>query len=824
MKNLNIISKSILVSFLIFCFNNMTWGQTGVVYGKVTSSKPLPIAGVNILISELAVNTYSDENGNYILTGIPYGSYSVQFNSEKFIPEENDLIVNSETTVFNKTLSFPVKVLDQMEVFGIKEKQPDKLDAITRLPLLPTEQIQSISIISEKLIEQQGNLSISEATRNVAGIYTYATYGGVRESMSSRGFRGIPVLKNGVRIHTDFRGSGFSTDFSGVESIQVLKGANSITMGAATDLGSPGGIINIVTKSPKFQNRGNVSMRVGSFNQFRPTFDVENVIGKEGRVSFRINGAYENIRTFQNIEGIGQEKFYINPSLAFRPDNKTEIILELDYLDDVRAFDPGTVNMDQDNLTNAIYELPMDRFLGFRGNNAIQKTTTYTARFRRDLSPKLYLRGAAYFADYNSDAVVSSLNALDRNDSLDINVFENSMYKRSIGKNNARHDKSMVIQMDLIGHKIKTGIFKHTFQAGIDYRSTDLTTSSFNSLVVDTINVTNEVNNDLGADIEDFTLTDTQESTTSGIGVSAQEVLQIGERVRLFGGVRFGTSNSYSPLANANTTETFINPVTGAMIKVWKELSLFGSYTNSTNPRTAAYLDIDGNPLGNETISQFEAGIKSSWFKDRLRFNATYYFITNKGMNIQAAKENPVTGLIELQNYYFQGGNDERKGVEIELVGRLLENLELIIGYSYIDAQYKEHTTFVPGSSPNGTPDHTLNVYLNYSFENQALKGLSLGAGFYYLGERPYNDWTQSNVDFHGISPNVEPWNNKAYSLLNAQVNYDFKNVKDKTLQNFNVRILANNIMNTVGYDAYRTRFINRVTPRNFAIVIGYKF
>ncbi|WP_158276192.1 TonB-dependent receptor plug domain-containing protein [Brumimicrobium oceani] len=802
----------------------MTWGQTGVVYGKVTSSKPLPIAGVNILISELAVNTYSDENGNYILTGIPYGSYSVQFNSEKFIPEENDLIVNSETTVFNKTLSFPVKVLDQMEVFGIKEKQPDKLDAITRLPLLPTEQIQSISIISEKLIEQQGNLSISEATRNVAGIYTYATYGGVRESMSSRGFRGIPVLKNGVRIHTDFRGSGFSTDFSGVESIQVLKGANSITMGAATDLGSPGGIINIVTKSPKFQNRGNVSMRVGSFNQFRPTFDVENVIGKEGRVSFRINGAYENIRTFQNIEGIGQEKFYINPSLAFRPDNKTEIILELDYLDDVRAFDPGTVNMDQDNLTNAIYELPMDRFLGFRGNNAIQKTTTYTARFRRDLSPKLYLRGAAYFADYNSDAVVSSLNALDRNDSLDINVFENSMYKRSIGKNNARHDKSMVIQMDLIGHKIKTGIFKHTFQAGIDYRSTDLTTSSFNSLVVDTINVTNEVNNDLGADIEDFTLTDTQESTTSGIGVSAQEVLQIGERVRLFGGVRFGTSNSYSPLANANTTETFINPVTGAMIKVWKELSLFGSYTNSTNPRTAAYLDIDGNPLGNETISQFEAGIKSSWFKDRLRFNATYYFITNKGMNIQAAKENPVTGLIELQNYYFQGGNDERKGVEIELVGRLLENLELIIGYSYIDAQYKEHTTFVPGSSPNGTPDHTLNVYLNYSFENQALKGLSLGAGFYYLGERPYNDWTQSNVDFHGISPNVEPWNNKAYSLLNAQVNYDFKNVKDKTLQNFNVRILANNIMNTVGYDAYRTRFINRVTPRNFAIVIGYKF
>ena len=64
----------------------------------------------------------------------------------------------------------------------------------------------------------------------------------------------------------------------------------------------------------------------------------------------------------------------------------------------------------------------------------------------------------------------------------------------------------------------------------------------------------------------------------------------------------------------------------------------------------------------------------------------------------------------------------------------------------------------------------------------------------------------------------------KAYSLLNAQVNYDFKHISNPTLKNFNVRLLANNIMNTVGYDAYRTRFINRVNPRNFSVVIGYRF
>nr|WP_299202244.1 TonB-dependent siderophore receptor [uncultured Brumimicrobium sp.] len=815
---------TVFISVLFIGLTNVSISQVGAVYGRVTSVKVKPVANTNVSIVSLNKETVTDANGNFILTELPYGKYIIDFMSEEYVPEQLEVLVDKKSTEVNKTLSFPVKVLDQLEVFGNKETPPEKLDAITRLPLLPTEQIQSISIISEKLIEQQGNLSISEATRNVAGVYTYATFGGVRESMSSRGFRGIPVLKNGVRIHTDFRGSGFSTDFSGVESIQVLKGANSVTMGAATDLGSPGGIINVVTKSPKFQNRGNVTMRIGSFNQFRPTFDVENVLGKEGRVAFRVNGAYENVRTFHNIKGLGQEKFYINPSLAWRPDSKTEVIFEMDYLDDVRAFDPGTVNLSAGNTENDIYELPLDRFLGFKGNNAIQKTTTYTARFRRDIAPKLYLRGAVYLSNYSSDAVVSSLSAINRNDSLGINMFENTMYKRSIGKNNSRHDKSLVVQMDLVGHKIETGIFKHTFQAGIDYRTTNLTTETYNSILVDTIDVTKDVRNNLAGDVGDFSLTDTQETSTSSVGVSAQEVLQIGERVRLFGGVRFGTSNSYAPFATSNVTETFVNPIAGAMVNVWKEVSVFGSYTNSTNPRTADRIDVDGNPLGNETISQYEAGIKSSWFGDRLRFNATYYFITNKGMNIQAAIENPNTGVIELQNYYFKGGNDERQGVEVELVGRVLENLELIVGYSYIDAQFKEHTTFVPGSSPNNTPSHTLNAYINYSFANEALKGLSVGAGFYYLGERPYNDWTQGNVAFHGITPNLEPWNNKAYSLLNAQVNYDFKHISNPTLKNFNVRLLANNIMNTVGYDAYRTRFINRVNPRNFSVVIGYRF
>ena len=83
--------------------------------------------------------------------------------------------------------------------------------------------------------------------------------------MGSRGYRGIPILKNGVRVNSDFRGTGILTDAAGIDNIQVLKGVAAITQGVATDIGSPGGVINIVTKSPKFYSGGNVSFRTGSW-------------------------------------------------------------------------------------------------------------------------------------------------------------------------------------------------------------------------------------------------------------------------------------------------------------------------------------------------------------------------------------------------------------------------------------------------------------------------------------------------------------------------------------------------------------------------------
>ncbi|NML19410.1 TonB-dependent receptor [Pseudoflavitalea sp. G-6-1-2] len=810
--------KKIKMLFVSLLMLQQLWAQQGAtIKGKVQNAQGKPVSGASIIVEGMHKGSKANQEGAYLITALAPGTYQLRISAIGFSSQEKQLSIGEDSTiVLDITLTESSNEMEAVEVFGQRNKQPQKLDALTRLPLKPGDQIQSISVISDKLISQQGNLTVIEATRNVPGVYTYARYGGASESISSRGFRGIPILKNGVRMHTDFRGFGFITDLQSVENIQVLKGSSAVTMGAATDLGGPGGIINVVTKTPKFVNSGMVSLRANTFNQVRPVFDVQGVLDNRNTIAFRINGGYERSGDYHDVKNVGVEKFFINPSLEWRPDEKTAITVEMDYLDDSRTKDVGTVNLAPGNKYNDIYKLPKGRFLGFSSDRANTINSNYAVRFRRELNEKLYLRGSYYYSAFTNEGIRASLSALKSDTPNNINVSQLNLQRRSLGHDGYRNDKNSVVQFDLVGQNVYTGKIKHTFMVGVDYRTSKVNMKNYNSFVVDTIDVFKPINNKLNKTYN-FTPSGETNTTDRSTGVTVQDVIQVNKWLRLFGSVRFTTTESRTEL-NANAIrESYWNPLAGVMFTVNKNINLFASYTNSTNPRTAQYVDINGNELGNERIDQIEAGFKSQWLNDRLRFNLTVFQINNRNQNIQAAVLNPSTGVIELKNYYFKGGNDERKGVEVEITGRVLENLELIAGYAYIDAQYKEHTTFVPGSAPNNTPTHTFNAWASYTIREGALRNLNLSAGVYYLGDRPYNDWTQANTNFHGIQPNTKPWKNKAYTIVNAQVGYEIN-------KNWGVRVFGNNIFNAVGFDAYRTSYIDQIDPANVAAAVIYKF
>ncbi|TYA74353.1 TonB-dependent receptor [Seonamhaeicola marinus] len=806
--------RKILALLLVMSCAYTALGQAalkGII--KNEANEAIPFA--NVYLQGTSIGASSNEDGTFILKDVPLGKYTITASTVGYYKSSQTINVTGDigTIVFKLK---PNTQLEEIELFGSRNKRAEKLETLTRLPLAPNEQLQSISVLSHTLIDKQNALSLSDVTKNVAGVYTFATYGNIRESMSLRGYRGIPILKNGVRINSDFRGIGVVTDMAGVDNIQVLKGVSAISQGLGGDLGSAGGVINIVTKTPKFYDGGEVSLRVGSFGQVRPTFDFYGPLNEKQTLAFRVAGSYERADSYRSH--VNSERLYINPSLAWKPNDKTSIYLEMDYTDDSVTPDQGTINLG-DYATNSIYKLPDNNFLGFDSDRYNSVNTTYAIRFEREISDKLSIKAGLFSSNLETYTEAAYVYQGGGRTGLDV-LPDGQRYREYYG--DGRLDKNSVLQIDLLGKDLQTGKIKHTFQVGVDYRNTQFDNTAYTTEYpttnpyVDIIDVLQSIDNTLPSGVSVSENPDrTSGSRTKSYGFTIQDKITLTTWADVFLGLRYTSLERTKgdfigrTLAGAKRDDAF-NPLVGFNIKPFKNIIVFGSYASSSNPWTSFYTDIDGNELGTERWDQFETGIKSTWLDNALRFNVTYFSTFSKNLNLQVLDTNGT-----FLGYYMKGGEDTRNGVEVELIGRVLPNLEVIAGYSYLDAKYKDHVSYYYNSSPLNTPKHTANLWTRYSFKN-TLEGLSLGAGVYYLGERPHNVWSR-NYTHTGVEPGVKPFDLKAYTTVNLQSSYQFNS-------KLSLDVFVNNVFNELGYNAYRTTYINRIDPATFGTTLRYKF
>ncbi|MDX8570165.1 TonB-dependent siderophore receptor [Elizabethkingia sp. HX QKY] len=730
------------------------------------------------------------------------------------------LMVNAQTKKTDTLSSNKHKEIEQVELFGERKKQPEGLEVITRLPLKTRDQIQSISVISYKAIETLGGLSLIDVAKNVPGVTLFSSYGGGSESMSIRGYRGVPVLKNGVLLDSDFRTAGMITDMQGVESIQVIKGSAAVTQGIGDGLGAAGGVINVVTKRPQFVNRTNVGFRYGSWDFYRPTVDFQRVLDSEGKVAIRFNGAYQKNNSFRShVQG---ERIYVNPSITFRPDKMTNITVEMDYMNDRRTPDRGTVNLASGDK-EALYTMPKGKFLGFAEDRAKTETYNFMTSVDRKINDKFKVRAAFINSVSNTDTQAMSIAPNGAN-----NWTER---KRSYGKNMGE-DVNKVFQFDFIGQDVQTGFIKHTFQVGFDWKETTVTTTSFDvyknasdlnqkkpvntNNPIDVINVLGDISNTLPYNLI-FNKTATGIVKTPTMGLMVQDVMSFGKYVKAHLGVRYSRLNG----STKNDVSTW-NPSFGLIVSPLENVNVFGSYTTTTSLRSANNMLQSGGFVGPSKTAQWEGGIKSDWFNEKLRFNVTLFDIKtdNLAYQILDSNYNPVRDPNN-NPLYGLAGNLRRKGIEVELIGRILPNLQIMSGWAYLDAQYKDSPAYVNGSAPMNSPKHTANAWLNYKFNQGILDGLDVGAGIYYVGKRPVDEWTQKTFTAghaNSVQPGVRPFDMPEYTTVDAQVGYALKN-------GVGVRVFFNNIFDSVGYSSYfRGGYIDQIQPRNFGVQLNYKF
>jgi catecholate siderophore receptor len=133
---------------------------------------------------------------------------------------------------------------------------------------------QSLTVVNEKLIHDQGKDTFKEALQNVPGITFEAGEGGrIGDSIRLRGFSvSGDIYLDGIRDIAQYNRDTFDYD-----RIEVLRGSASMLFGR----GSTGGVVNQVSKVPRLITEHEVNVTVGDGNYLRTTGDFNFRLGDE---------------------------------------------------------------------------------------------------------------------------------------------------------------------------------------------------------------------------------------------------------------------------------------------------------------------------------------------------------------------------------------------------------------------------------------------------------------------------------------------------------------------------------------------------------------
>ena len=122
-------------------------------------------------------------------------------------------------------------------------------------------------------------------------------------------------------------------DLYNTDRIEILKGPNGMAFGR----GGAGGAVNRVMKQAGWDPVAELIASYGAYNQQRISADYDTALNDE--VAFRVNAVYENSDSYR--DGVGIERYGVNPTLTIKPDDNTKIVVGFEYFDDKRTADRG---------------------------------------------------------------------------------------------------------------------------------------------------------------------------------------------------------------------------------------------------------------------------------------------------------------------------------------------------------------------------------------------------------------------------------------------------------------------------------------------------
>lgn len=220
------------------------------------------------------------------------------------------------------------RLVDVITVTASKLRTLDQVAATgSRLALTQRQIPATLDVVDADQITARGLHSVKMAVDTLPGVNTGGSPGDPVE-LSMRGFTGgqVMVLFDGIHIGPSVVVNRPGNSFN-LEKVEVLKGPASVLYGQ----GAVGGVVNTVSKLPRF-DRGGVDVLATYGSRGRVNVGVGAGTTLSDTVAVRADVARTSSDGY--VKNLPESALDVAASMRWRPDDRLDIILKLDYLDD----------------------------------------------------------------------------------------------------------------------------------------------------------------------------------------------------------------------------------------------------------------------------------------------------------------------------------------------------------------------------------------------------------------------------------------------------------------------------------------------------------
>ncbi|MDB6453038.1 TonB-dependent siderophore receptor [Falsirhodobacter sp. 20TX0035] len=581
----------------------------------------------------------------------------------------------------------------------------------------------SISVITQKELRDRGVQSTEQALQYTAGVVTDFYGSDDRwDYFKIRGFNAT-TYRDGLRVG----GSGQSAnnlreDVFAYERVEVLKGADTTLFGVS----DPGGMVNYVTKTPKTERFGEAYATVGSFSHKEAGVDFGDNLTPDSTLSYRVTARVQDADAEEDYSR--DDGKLLMGGLSWRPSDATTVSVVADYLKSDGSTSAGLpFNTDLDRET----------FLGEPDFNYVgNERTSLSVMVDHDFGGGLTFSGNARYDDTASDFGMIFLSATPEEGT----VIGRSFFSGDTRGHTFNADARLTYQTDL-------GSAHSTTTLGAQYVDTGYTAQGY-YIATDAIDWTNP-NYTGGLNESTLPFYNDARRSEETRAIYIQQQFDIADRFIISLGLRHDWTDirqrvktptylddpedptdpndvyARGPdgdfLINTARSEGDFSETTarvGLTYKITPELSAYATYAESAVPASTLTLDP-------ETGKQYEIGVKYQPEAMRALFSAALFDLTKENITRTDAS----TGL------QYLTGEIRSRGLELEARAEVMDGLELIAAYTYIDTEVQDELSGLQGNELEKVPNHLASLWSNYTLAGDGTRGdMTFGLGARYTG------------------------------------------------------------------------------------------